>query len=1261
MISHFFIDRPIFAAVLSIVFVIVGGVAVLELPIAQYPEVAPPTVNVTANYPGANAKTVAETVATPIEQEVNGVENMLYMSSRCTNDGQMTLDVTFKLGTNLDMAQVLVQNRVKVAESKLPDEVKRQGVTTKKKSPSILLCVNLISPDQRYDQLYLSNFATINVKDTLARIHGVGDVTFLGPRDYSMRVWLDPRKLAARDMTVGDVIKAVQEQNVQVAAGRLGQPPLPAKESVPFQLVVNAQGRLETEEQFGEIKVKTGAEGQLVFLRDVVRDTVVGINLDPAKLAAHDITPDEVADALRPACKGVEFQAFGASSQRAGKKLQLKVIQPPPNIGDFAVKIDAQKQKITLRDLVRDQDGIVEQAAGFGKGVELGAKNYDVNSYLDGKPAVTMAVFQLPGSNALETADAIKEEMKRLKETFPEGVDYKIYYDTTLFIDESIHEVYKTLFEAIILVFLVVLVFLQNWRATIIPMIAVPVSLVGTFGVMSMLGFSLNNLSLFGLVLAIGIVVDDAIVVVENVERWMALGLAPREASRKAMEEVTGPVIGIALVLCAVFVPTAFMAGISGQFFRQFGLTIAASTIISAFNSLTLSPALCAIMLKPHGHGEGGHEHREAFPRLGIAIIGGLAAYFLLTPRVAHLVGVHLPASGHGETSEHVATSSPAAIWGLRVAVGLAGVLAGWLASGIVNRALAAFFQAFNWAFDRTINGYGFAVSMFLRLSLIMLVVYGGLIGLTVLGFRAVPVGFIPDQDKGYLVVNAQLPDGASLDRSDELIAEMTKIARGDPDDPEHYPGIDGVDHVISVPGYSILLSTNISNVGGMFVILKPFEERKGKPGLSAPEITAELRKKYSELQQARVAVFGAPAIDGLGTAGGFKLQVQDRRGAGLRALQEAVQETAAEGNQDKRLVGLFSSFNVNQPQLYVEIDREQAKAMDVSLNDIHQALQTYLGSTYVNDITLFNRNWQVYVQADSPYRLRVEDIGKLETRNAKGERVQLNSLIRIKDTTGPAIVNHYNLYPSAEINGNTAPGVSSGQAITIMDKLTADTLPQTMGKEWTELTYQQILASKDLLTKLVFPLAVVFVFLTLSAMYESWSLPVAIILIVPMCLLAAITGVWLARMDNNIFTQIGLVVLVGLAAKNAILIVEFAKQLQDQGKKRFEATIEACRLRLRPILMTSFAFILGVVPLVLAKGAGAEMRFALGIAVFSGMLGVTIFGIFFTPVFYYVIRWFSERGTPAPAREAAPSHEPAPSLEPAPAGKSLSESIRAP
>jgi multidrug efflux pump len=1143
MFSHFFVDRPIFATVLSVVIVIMGTVALLELPIAQYPEVAPPTITVTANYPGANAKVVADTVATPIEQEVNGVENMIYMSSRCTNDGQMLLDVTFKLGTNLDMAQVLTQNRVKIAEAKLPEEVKRQGVTTKKKSPSILLCVNLISEKEtdpeskmerfKFDQLYLSNYATIYIKDELARVTGVGDVTFLGPRDYSMRIWLDPQKLAARNMAAGDVIRAIKEQNVQVAAGRLGQPPAPAGQN--FQLTLNTLGRLESEDQFRAIVVKTAPDGSATYLRDVVAD------------------------------------------DRPGQK-----------------------------------------------GVELGAKNYDVNSYLDGDPAITLAVFQLPGSNAVETAKAIRSRMEELKQDFPKGIDYRLVYDTTVFIDESVKSVFHTLFEAIILVFIVVLVFLQNWRATLIPMIAVPVSLVGTFAVMALLGFSLNNLSLFGLVLAIGIVVDDAIVVVENVERHMAMGKSPRDAARAAMTEVTGPVIAIALVLCAVFVPTAFMAGISGQFYKQFALTIAASTIISAFNSLTLSPALCAILLKPHAHGEHGQSHQEALPRLGIVLLGGLAAMFLLVPYVAPLFGITVP--GHGEASHG---DDVAKLWALRGGLFVAGGVAGWLLAALVNAGLGAFFRGFNWVFDRTTNLYGHTVSLFLRLSAIVLLAYGGLIGLTYLGFRAVPTGFIPEQDKGYLVVNAQLPDGASLERSDEVIARMTALARK----------TEGVGHTISVPGYSILTGTNIPNVGGMFVILAPFEERAGHPELSSNQVADRLRKQYREIEDAQTVLFGAPPIDGLGSTGGFKMQVQDRSGAGLEALQGTVANVISKGNGQPGLVGLFSSFSANQPQLYVDVDRVKAKRQGVALNDVFETLQVYLGSAYVNDITLFNRNWQVNVQADTRYRLRAEDVGKLRVRNSAGEMVPLETMITVRDVAGPAIVNHYNSKPSAEISGNTAPGVSSGQAIVLMEQISRQELPVGMGFEWTELTYQQIEAGKDLLTKLVFPLAVVFVFLVLAAQYESWSLPMAIILIVPMCLLAAIAGIWLARMDNNIFTQIGLVVLVGLASKNAILIVEFAKQLQDEGKEPHEATVEASRLRLRPILMTSFAFILGVVPLVLAKGAGAEMRVALGVAVFSGMLGVTIFGIFFTPVFYVVIRWLAGKGKagkePVHARDA--------------------------
>ncbi|QDT57052.1 Multidrug efflux pump subunit AcrB [Caulifigura coniformis] len=1152
MLSHFFIDRPIFATVLSVVIVIVGSIALMGLPIAQYPDVAPPTVQVTANYPGANAATVAETVATPIELEINGVERMLYMGSKSTNDGQMNLDVTFELGTNLDTAQVLVQNRVAVAEAKLPEEVKRTGVTTKKKSPSILMCVNLISPGNKYDQLYLSNYAALNVKDELARIKGVGDVAYLGPRDYSMRVWLDPNKLATRQMTVAEIIKAIREQNVQVAAGRLGAPPIPEGATIGFQRPINTKGRLSTAADFEDIVVRSGDAGQLVYLRDVVRDRV------------------------------------------------------------------------------KDAQGNIVSA-----GVELGAKNYDVNSYLDGEPSVTLAVFQLPGSNALETAKAIRAKMDQLAESFPAGVEHRIEYDTTVFVEESINSVYHTLIEAIILVFIVVLVFLQNWRATVIPMVAVPVSLIGTFAAMSFLGFSLNNLSLFGLVLAIGIVVDDAIVVVENVERLMATGMSPREASRQAMNEVTGPVIAIALVLCAVFVPTAFMAGISGQFYRQFALTIAASTVISAFNSLTLSPALCALMLKPHAHGE--HAKRpDALPRLAIVLIGVLIANMFLAAPIARAMGYEI--AGHDGESHN-----PPPAW-LTPLVLLVGGVLGYVAAVAINKALAVFFNLFNKAFDVSIAAYGGVVHLLLRLSVIVLLVYGGLMAATVYAATTVPQGFIPEQDKGYLIVNVQLPDGASLARSDALIRRLSKVVRETP----------GVAHTIDLAGYSTVLSTNISNAGGMFVILKPFEERAGHSDVSAPSILSALRKEFQNFPEAQIAIFGAPPVEGLGSTGGFKIQIQDRRNAGLKALQGGVQNLVEQGmsTYGGQLSGLFSTFSVTQPQVFLDIDREKVKSEGVSLEDVNLTLQTFLGSSYVNDFSFQNRSWQVNVQADPAFRMQAADIGRLEVRNDRGQRVPLSTLLTIRDVTGPAIVNRYQLYPSAELSGNTQPGVSSGQSIEIMETLAREQLPTTLGSEWTELTYQQILASKDLLTKLVFPLAVVFVFLVLAAQYESWTLPASILLIVPMCILAALAGVVIAKLDNNIFVQIGLVVLVGLAAKNAILIVEFAKQLQDQGHPLLTATVDACKLRLRPILMTSFAFILGVVPLVLAKGAGAEMRATLGIAVFSGMLGVTVFGILFTPVFYFVIRKLTgNSGTAKPPEPHPTNPVPHEAHEPAPVG----------
>jgi len=1133
--SQFFIDRPVFATVLSLVIMILGGVALLGLPIAQYPDVTPPTIAIQAIYPGASAQVVADTVATPIEQEVNGVENLLYLSSKSSNDGLASIDVTFKLGTDIDQAQVLTQNRVAIAEAKLPEEVRRQGVTTKKKSPSILLCVNLLSPDGRYDQLYLSNYALIQVKDALARIDGVGDVAFLGSRDYSMRVWLDPDKLASRGLSATDAVRALREQNVQVAAGRLGQPPAPA--GLDFQLPITTAGRLLTPEQFADVIIKAGVPGGQAV------GTVAG------------------------------FTSGG--------------------------------EIVRLGDVAR---------------IELGAKSYDVSSTLDGRESITIAIFQRPGSNALATAARVRQEMEKLSAAFPAGLEHAIHYDTTVFVEESVREVYKSLFEAVVLVFVVVLIFLQQWRATLVPMIAVPVSLVGTFAVMKLLGFSLNNLSLFGLVLAIGIVVDDAIVVVENVERWLAKGLTAREATRRAMDEVAGPVLAIALVLCAVFVPTAFITGISGEFYRQFALTIAASTVISAFNSLTLSPALCVILFAGQTSHPASPDSRPQppLPAAGIALLAGLVAIWLWEDLA--MVRTGLAAAG-----------LPAvwSVWGVRLVLFAAAGLAGLAAAGAVNLLLKGFFRLFNLFFALTTGVYGSIVGWLLRLSIVVVAAYVGLMALTYYGFTTVPVGFIPEQDKGYLVVNALLPDGASLERTEPVLDQLTARALETP----------GVAHVIGVAGYSLLTSTNLPNSAGMFVLLEPFAVRKLDPALHATQLARTLRQKFARLQEAQVAVFGAPPIEGMGNTGGFKLQVRDRLAQGPVALENAVAMLADGGNAQPGLTGLFSSFRATQPQLFVDIDREKVKAQGIDISEVNQTLQIYLGGAYANDFTAYGRNWPVTVQADQQFRAQVADISRLKVRSQSGEMVPLSTLVSVRETSGPSIVNHYNRFPSAELTGATQPGTSSGDAIAIIQRLASQPpagqglLPPGMDIEWTELSLQQILAGNT--AGYVFALGTLFVFLLLAAQYESWSLPLAIILIVPMCLLAAIAGVWLAGLDNTIFTQIGLVVLIGLAAKNAILIVEFAKQRQEAGVPRAEAVLEAAKVRLRPILMTSLAFILGVVPLVLGRGAGAEMRVALGTAVFAGMLGVTVFGIFFTPVFYSIVTWFSPR--PAIDRAASP------------------------
>jgi len=1055
--SRFFIDRPIFAAVLSIVIFLGGAIAMFALPISEYPEVVPPSVVVRAAYPGANPRVLSEAVATPLEEQINGVENMLYMSSQATADGVLTLTVTFRIGTDPDLAQVQVQNRVSQALPRLPEEVRTLGVTTVKSSPDLTMVVHLISPDNRYDMVYLRNYAVLQVKDVLARIPGVGQVRIFGAGDYAMRIWLDPEKVAARGLSAGDVVQAIREQNVQVAAGVIGAPPMPEK--VAYQLSVNAHGRLLDEREFGDIVVRTGSSGEITRLRDVAR-------------------------------------------------------------------------------------------------IELAAGDYALRSMLNNQDAVAIPIFQAPGSNALELSSAVRATMAELKKNMPEGVDYRVVYDPTVNVRDGIHAVVETLLEAVLLVVIVVVLFLQTWRASIIPLVAVPVSIVGTFAVLLGFGFSINTLSLFGLVLAIGIVVDDAIVVVENVERNIGAGLSPRDASYKAMEEVSGPIIAIALVLCAVFVPVAFLTGLTGQFYRQFALTIAFSTVISAFNSLTLSPALSAILLRPHG-------------------------------------------------------APPDRL------------------TRVLDRLLGGIFRPFNRAFARGSHGYGGVLARVVRRSGVALALYAGLLGLTALGFARVPTGFVPTQDKQYLVAFAQLPDGATLDRTEAVIRRMAEVGLRQP----------GVANAVQFPGLSINGFVNSPNAGIVFFTLKPFEERKKKEeyGLA---IAGALNQQFGSIQDAFVAVFPPPPVQGLGTVGGFKMELEDRAGLGEQELYQATQALLGKAYQTPELAGLFSGYQINVPQLYVDVDREKVKREGIALTDLFQTMQVYLGSVYVNDFNKFGRTYQVIVQADAPFRATADNIAQLKVRNAGGEMVPLGSVIRVKQSYGPDRGLRYNAYPAADINGGPAPGVSSGQAQAIMERLARETLPNGIGYEWTELTYQQILAGNAAV--FIFPLCVVLAFLVLAAQYESWSLPMAVILIVPMSLLSALAGVWLTRGDNNIFTQIGFLVLVGLACKNAILIVEFARELQQQGRPALEAALEAARIRLRPILMTSFAFIMGVLPLVFSTGAGAEMRHAMGVAVFSGMLGVTFFGLVLTPVFYVVLqRLVERRRAKAPALEPLGAEEP--------------------
>jgi multidrug efflux pump subunit AcrB len=1100
--SRFFIHRPIFASVLSIVIVLAGSIALMTLPVAQYPEITPPTVEVSASYPGANAQVVADTVAAPIEQQVNGVENMMYMSSQCTNDGNYTLTVTFKPGTDLNISQVLVQNRESLAEPILPDLVKRRGISVKKKSPNVLMIVNLFSKDESRTNLELSNYATIQIRDELSRLPGVGDITYLGQRDYSMRLWLDPQKLASYQLNAQDIINAVQAQNIQVAAGQIGQPPTPSGQV--SQYIITTLGRLENTDQFANIVLKNYGS-TLVYLKDVAN-------------------------------------------------------------------------------------------------IELGAQSYDQTCTLDGKPSVALSVYQLPGSNALDVAKRVKERMRQLKRNFPPGIDYAIIYDTTPFINESISEVFETLFDAVVLVAVVVLVFLQNWRSALIPLIAVPVAVVGTFAVMATMHFSLNNLTLFGLVLAIGIVVDDAIVVVEAVEHHIEHGLAPREASLRAMEMVSGPVVAIGLVLSAVFIPCAFITGITGQFFRQFALTIAVSTLISAFNSLTLSPALSAILLRKRVKG-----HFEALPWFAFVPMGAW---------LGHKVGLHwvrealdaLGVSGSPELLDALR------LWGPIGAGALAGLVVGLILSRPLNALLGWSFYQFNRGFDFSTSVYTRTVAGLLRVSFLVLLVYGGLLGLTWWGFTETPTGFIPQQDKGYLLVNVQLPDAASVTRTRDVVQQIEAIALKIP----------GVKHTVAISGQSILLNANACNFGALYLMLDDFDHRT-KPELSADAIAASLQERFQqEVPTANVNIFGAPPVEGLGTAGGFKIIVQDINDNGLPALQHAADQVVDAAKDDSHLQGLFTSFRADTPWLELVIDRPQAKDRGVSIDDVRSTLESTLGPYYVNDFNRFGRTWQVNVQAQDKFRQSVEDIKLLKVRNNRGEMVPMADFASVRYVSGPVMVMRYNMYPSAPVHADAGPETSSGQAIDHLESVANDQLPQTMRTEWTELALLQLQTGNTAMW--VFLLAVVLVFLVLAAQYESWSLPLAVILVVPMCLLCAITGVILAKMDVNIFTQVGFLVLVGLACKNAILIVEFAKAQREEGRERREATLAACQLRLRPIMMTSFAFILGVVPLMISEGAGAEMRRTLGTAVFAGMLGVTLFGIFLTPVFFYVIQWFIDR-----------------------------------
>ena len=1056
-ISRFFIERPIFAAVVSLVITIIGGIAYFGLGVTQLPEIIPPTITVSASFPGASAQTVADTVAAPIEQEINGVEGMIYMASQSTSDGNLSLTVTFDVGTDIDKAQVLVQNRVSAAERRLPDEVRRNGLTVRKRSPDLLLAIHLLAPDGTYDETYISNYGLLNVRDRLMRLYGVADVSLYGVREYSMRVWLDPERIALRGLTAEQVLDALRAQNVQVAGGALGEPPIDFKSA--FQLSLQMKGRLRNADEFEDIIVKMGSDGRVVRLKDVGR-------------------------------------------------------------------------------------------------VELGALSYSAQGYADKNPAIIVIVDQQPGSNAVLATQGIKDAMAEMAKSFPSGLEYRITYNPTEFVEVSIKKLYGTIMEATLLVVLVVLLFLKTWRATLIPVVAIPVSLIGTFAVMQGFGFSLNMLTLFGLVLAVGIVVDDAIVVVENVERKLKDGLSPLEAARVSMDEVGTALIAIALVLMAVFVPTAFIGGITGMFYRQFAITIATATAISLLLSLTLSPALCALLFRSHN-------------------------------------------SDHGQPSP-------------------------------LMRPVHAFFDMFDAGFDALARGYAGVVRRLARAWLPVLVGYVALMAFAGWFVFRLPTGFIPSLDRAILIISLQLPPGASLARTDAVLRTATDLVLSTP----------GVKYSNGFTGRNAATFTFATNAGLMFLVLDDFEERH-KLGQTIDRIAQEVRRKLAQIEEAQAFVFIPPPVRGMGAAAGFSMRLQDTLGMDPTEFARITQEFVAEANRTPGLANVFTTFQAATPQVYVDVDRDKAQMLKVPVTSIFEAMRVFMGSAYVNDFNMFGRTYHVTAQADGDYRLDAESVAKIRVRSTDGAMVPLGSLVTFKEIVGPERVPRYNLFPSAEVNGVAQPGVSSGQALEIMRELSSDKLPPGVTFEWTDLSYQEAKVGRT--GYYIFVLSVVFVFLALSAQYESWSLPLAIMLIVPMCLFSAAFGVWLHGRDINILTQIGFVVLIGLAAKNAILIVEFARQLEEQGKDRVSAAVEACRLRLRPILMTSLAFTLGVIPLYLAVGAGAEMRIALGTAVFWGMIGVTLFGLIFTPVFYVVIRRvIGGKLAPTGTAAAGPAPQPA-------------------